>query len=90
MAVETWSIKEIARTTGILDKTLSSRARALRKKGELPPVDRRTRAMYTYEQVTKLISKPVRPMKPRQAAIDVLKRKLLNDGYPINKKEAGQ
>ncbi|MBR2800322.1 MAG: MerR family transcriptional regulator [Oscillospiraceae bacterium] len=86
MAEMTYTIREIAEATGINEKTLGNRAKVLRKAGELPPIKGRAQARYTYDQVKKIVMQTLRgPAKPRPAAIEALKRQLMNDGYPVNR-----
>lgn len=85
----TWTLKEISEATGILDKTLSGRVRVMRKNGELPPkAEGQARTHFTYEEVKKIIKpRKVGVNGLRPAYVDALKRQLLNDGFPIKKKE---
>lgn len=85
----TFTLREIAAATGLNDKTLSGRVKVMRRNGELPPAEGRKHAHYTYEEVKKIIKpRNVGVNSLRPAYVDALKRKLLNDGYPIKKKEA--
>ncbi len=84
----TFTVKEIAAATGINDKTISSRAKRCRERGEFPAIPKRAQAKYTYEQVKAIISRPRKAQDVRPAAVDALKRMLQNDGFPIARKEA--
>lgn len=84
-----YTIHEIAEASGINVKTLNSRAKVFRDQGVFPKTQKRYTAFYTYEQALMLVKKPRRVTQaPRPACINELKRRMQNDGYPINKNSA--
>ena len=79
-----FNMKEIALATGVDEKTLMSRKTALVKAGEIESVKGK-RSEYTYEEVKKLLRRPLKPGEPRGEYITALKRQLQTDGYTIKK-----
>lgn len=82
---QTYSLKEIAIASNIKYGTLLTRAKRLRKAGILPPVEPHRKTMYTYEQAKALMRTPEKRGAPRLAAINSLKRQMINDGYSVRK-----
>jgi len=79
-----FNMKEIALATGVDEKLLMSRKTALVKAGEIESVKGK-RSEYTYEEVKKLLRRPLKPGEPRGEYITALKRQLQTDGYTIKK-----
>ena len=79
-----FNMKEIALATGVDEKTPMSRKTALVKAGEIESVKGK-RPEYTYEEVKKLLRRPLKPGEPRGEYITALKRQLQTDGYTIKK-----
>lgn len=79
-----YNLKEISLATGTDEKTLQARRSALAKSGEIESVKGK-RPEYTYEEVKKLLRRPLKPGEPRGEYITALKRQLQTDGYTIKK-----
>ena len=79
-----FNIAEIHLATGIEVKTLQARRAALVKSGEIEAVKGK-RSEYTYEEVKKLLRKPLKPGEPRGEFVTALRRQLQTDGYTIKK-----
>lgn len=77
-------LQEIAAATGMEAKTLNARKTVLLRNGEIEPRKGKL-SEYTYEEVKKLLRRPLKPGEPRGEFVTALRRQLQNDGYPIKK-----
>ena len=79
-----FNMKEISMATGMDENTLQARKIALVKAGELETVKGK-RSEFTYDEVKKLLRRPLKPGEPRGEYVTALKRQLQTDGYTIKK-----
>lgn len=79
-----FNLKEVALATGMDEKALLARKTALVKAGEIETVKGK-RSEFTYDEVKKLLRKPLKPGEPRGEYVTALKRQLQTDGYTIKK-----